>query len=146
MVTKKEILDTIQRCAQANRNRLLGRVRFEGQTGISESDWAGRYWIRWSDAVREAGFEPNELQGPTGDQAILDALIDLIVRLGRFPVENELRMERRRDKQFPSHGAIHRLGKKAERAQLVIERCESRGDLANVVAICEPQRTGSSTS
>jgi hypothetical protein len=32
------------------------------ETGIKEFDWSGRYWVRWSDAIREAGFAPNKLQ------------------------------------------------------------------------------------
>jgi len=138
VLEKQEILDAIRRSAEENDNRPLGRNRFERETGISESDWAGRYWIRWSDAVREAGFEPNELQRRTHDVDILDSLIDLISKLEHFPVENELRLERRANADFPSHGTIQRLGKKAVRARLILERCRERGDVPHIAAICAP--------
>lgn len=34
----------------------LGRSRFAAETGIHEHDWRGRFWARWSDALREAGL------------------------------------------------------------------------------------------
>ncbi len=46
-MTKEEILDEIRRMAAENGGRPLGRGRFLQETGIQESDWAGRYWVRW---------------------------------------------------------------------------------------------------
>ena len=136
--TKQEILDEIRRCAEANGGRPLGRNRFERQTGIPESAWAGRYWVSWGEAVRAAGLEPNELQVKYDDSEVLAALAGLVQRLGKFPVENELRMARRQDSSFPSHGTIQRLGNKAERARLLIEHCDEVGGLADVVAHALP--------
>ena len=58
---KEYVLAEIRRTAEANGGVALGRLRFEGETGIHEHDWRGRYWARWSDAVSEAGLEPNLL-------------------------------------------------------------------------------------
>jgi hypothetical protein len=57
-MTKSQIIREIQRTAQDNGGRPLGRAKFFGQTGIKESDWRGRYWARWNDALQEAGFGP----------------------------------------------------------------------------------------
>ena len=143
--TKQEILDEIRRCAAANGGQPLGRNRFERQTGIPESAWAGRYWVSWGEAVRAAGFEPNELQGKYDDAEVLASLAGLVRRLGKFPVENELRMARRRDKSFPSHGTIQRLGNKAERARLLIDYCEETGDLADVIDLASPVAASASS-
>ena len=62
MVTKAHMLDEIERTAEANGGRALGRQRFYAETGIKETDWSGKYWVRWSDALREAGFAPNQFQ------------------------------------------------------------------------------------
>ena len=52
---KQHIIEEIKRNAQENGGEPLGRHRFLTETGIRESDWIGRYWTKWSDAVREAG-------------------------------------------------------------------------------------------
>lgn len=59
-MNKHHILDEIRRTAATNGDRPLGRDRFERETGIKMSEWEGRYWARWNDAVREAGLSPNE--------------------------------------------------------------------------------------
>jgi hypothetical protein len=70
-VDREQVLAEIQRCAAKNGGQPLGRGRFEEETGIRESDWLGRYWARWSDAVKEAGFAPNALQGAYSDDELL---------------------------------------------------------------------------
>jgi hypothetical protein len=61
-VKKEYILGEIRRTAAANGDVPLGLSRFSQETGIKESDWRGKIWARWGYAVREAGFEPNELR------------------------------------------------------------------------------------
>jgi hypothetical protein len=53
---KDRILAEIRRTASENGGRPLGRLRFFAETGIRESDWRGIHWVRWSEAVAEAGF------------------------------------------------------------------------------------------
>jgi len=50
---KGHILDEIRRTAQEN-GIALGTRRFYAETGIKTSDWSGKYWARWGDAIREA--------------------------------------------------------------------------------------------
>lgn len=52
-VNKQHILNEIRRTATENGGLALGPAAFENQTGIKESDWAGRHWARWSEAVNE---------------------------------------------------------------------------------------------
>ena len=75
---KQHILDEIRRTAQANRGVPLGRDRFSQETGIKELDWFGKYWARWGDALREAGFAPNKLQGAYSEDEVFQRLIGLI--------------------------------------------------------------------
>jgi hypothetical protein len=53
-MNKQHILDEISRTAKDNDGVPLGAARFEAETGIKVSDWRGRFWARWGDAVREA--------------------------------------------------------------------------------------------
>lgn len=62
MVQKDYILAEIVRTARENGGIPLGRDKFAGETGIKEADWYGRHWVRWSDAIVEAGFQPNSFQ------------------------------------------------------------------------------------
>ncbi|MGP7977551.1 MAG: GIY-YIG nuclease family protein, partial [Desulfobaccales bacterium] len=57
---KDYILKEIIRTTKENTGVPLGRLRFKNETGIKISDWYGKYWAKWGDAIREAGYEPNK--------------------------------------------------------------------------------------
>ena len=61
-MNKKHILEEISRTAKENKGIPLGRMRFEKEAGIKQTDWYGKYWTKWGDAIREAGFKPNEMR------------------------------------------------------------------------------------
>ena len=137
-MTKQHILDEIKRTAEANKGKPLGGPRFSQETGIKESDWAGRYWARWGDAVREAGYEPNSMQEAYDEPHVLEKLSAYIRELGHFPVRNELKLKRRSDSEFPSWNVFPGLGLKAQLASKVVSHCKSKGGFDDVIAICEP--------
>src|SRR5579863_9619798 len=99
---KEYILGEIKRTARVNGGLPLGQGRFLKETGIKESDWSGKHWARWGDAVREAGFEPNQRQLAYDDDILMERLISLMRELGHFPVRNELRLKARKDPSFPN--------------------------------------------
>jgi hypothetical protein len=84
MMDKQHILDEIKRTAKANNGVPLGRERFLQETGIKESDWYGKFWVRWGDALREAGFAPNQWQAAYRDELLIEKFISLIRELGQF--------------------------------------------------------------
>jgi hypothetical protein len=63
-MNKTHILQEIIRTAKINSGVPLGVDRFETETGIKEWDWK-KFWPRWNDVVREAGFTPNKLSTST---------------------------------------------------------------------------------
>ena len=73
-MNKRQILEEIRRTAEANGGVPLGRQKFLTETGIRESDWSGRFWTRWGDAVREAGYEPNVKQAAFDKDYLLEKL------------------------------------------------------------------------
>src|SRR4051794_33274407 len=117
------MLGAIRRCAEANGGQPLGKERFARETGITESQWAGRYWLRWSDVVAEVGYSAGAMNAALPDDQVLGALAQLVQELGRFPVSNELRMRRRTDPAFPSPNVFGRFGAKADLAARLMEHC-----------------------
>jgi hypothetical protein len=127
MATKSQILAEIRRTAEANGGTALGKGRFASETGIHEWDWRGRYWARWSDAVAEAGFEPNQLQQRYDEDEVLSKFVGEIRRLGRVPTVAEIILRRREDDTFPSARVFERFGPKAALVEKVREYCRTNG-------------------
>jgi len=128
MATREHILAEIRRTAGANGGKALGVRRFLTETGIAESDWRGKLWARWGDAVIEAGLQPNEWQGANPDEDSLLPLANMVKELGRFPVTSEIALRRRTDKNFPSKEVFSRFGGKAELIVRLREFCSARGE------------------
>ncbi|HWX26961.1 MAG TPA: GIY-YIG nuclease family protein [Steroidobacteraceae bacterium] len=138
-MNKQHILSEIKRTAEANGGVPLGTSKFFQETGIKNSDWQGRFWARWGDAVREAGFEPNQLQAAYSEEMLIEKLIGLARELGRFPVRAELNMKSRSDNSFPWSLTFEKhFGPIRDRAAKVAEYCKSRGGYEDIVALCEP--------
>ena len=134
---KGHILAEIQRTAGENGGVPLGQNRFSSETGISKADWCGRYWVRWSDALREAGYRPNAFASAVPEEQLLAKLLELTRELGHFPVEAELKIKARSDAEFPSHNTFRRLGSKAARAARLRTFALERG-CADVADLCPP--------
>jgi hypothetical protein len=100
-VDKEHILSEIRRTAAENDGVALGKRRFSAVTGIQYADWWGKHWVRWSEAVREAGLEPNQLRQPYSAEFLLEKLASLAREYQRFPVAGEMELKRRRDPTFP---------------------------------------------
>lgn len=131
MVSKADILAEIRRTAIGDRP--LGRLAFASETGIGDAQVA-RYWARWNDAVREAGFTPNELWQRVPDDEVLSSLASETRRLGRLPTIRELRVRHHEDDTVPSRHVFGRWPTR-EWPRRLSEWCASRPEFADVVAI-----------
>ena len=129
VLTREHIVREIQRTAEANGGAPLGRSRFAAETGIREHDWRGRYWARWSDAIAEAGLQPNELRQRLDEAEVLAKLVGEIRRLGKMPTVAELSLRRREDNTFPSLRVFERFGAKAMWPERVADYCRNRPDM-----------------
>jgi len=136
MVTKEHIVLEIQRVAAENGGSPPGRERFTAETGIKPWDWLGRYWTRWGDALKEAGFQPNQLQGRYADDLILGQYVALIQKLGRMPTYAEVRMHSLGKPGSPTHWTLERFGGKAELAAKVIDFCKRHAGHEAVLEMC----------
>lgn len=140
-VGKDEVLSEIRRCAAENGGVPLGRERFFAETGIKETDWRGRYWVTWNEAVTEAGLEPNAMKSQKfDDDYILQRLALFTRKLGRFPTDPHLKLERRSDDTFPNTTTIRvRLGSKSEQLARVRAFVAANDDFADVHEILSVQ-------
>jgi hypothetical protein len=132
---REHIICEIQRTAKANGGVALGFRRFEEETGIRYYDWYGRYWSRWGDAIREAGFEPNRMTEAYDDGFLLGRLALLTRRLGRVPTQGDLLLATKKDPEFPSEKVFRRLGSKPQRASRILNFCESNPGYDDVAAL-----------
>lgn len=95
-VDKPTVIRAIQRLAEENGGVSVGRDRFVAETGLPEYLFQGRLWINWSEAVREAGYEPNPFGvARLDDDHLLWQLAELTRKLGKFPTKANIRMEGR---------------------------------------------------
>lgn len=97
----------------------------------------GVHWARWNDAVREAGFAPNELNSAYTEEELLERLAALTTELGRLPTRGDLRFRESRDPEFPNSKTFLRLGVKAERLQALAEYSRTRPAYELVARLCD---------
>jgi hypothetical protein len=119
-MTKQHILSEIRRTAQANGGLPVGWRKFRSETGIQEYDWCGKYWIRWNEAIQEAGFSTNTFTVGYNEEFLLKQFIALIRELGRFPLKAEMRMKRLKDDSFPSEKTFRQFGSKSVFAKKIV--------------------------
>jgi hypothetical protein len=137
-VNKEFILSEISRCASENAGVPLGRDRFYAATGIRESDWSGKYWVRWNEALADAGFAPNRLTLAYDEDHLLRQLALLVRDLGRYPVHRELMMRRRTHDDFPSEKVFRRFGNQQATIVRLVDYCSAYPELSDVLDICAP--------
>lgn len=145
MKDKRYIIGEIQRTAESNGGEPLGQRAFEKATGISRHQWKGRYWVRWPDALSEAGFKPLEGTPAFDVEDIIEEIAKLIRKYGRYPVEAEILFEKRGNgnERIPSPGVLRsELGRKPEAIKRIIEYCSPIEDLADVIAILSKDSDG----
>ena len=130
---RQRILEEIKRTAKENSGVPLGLRRFLKETQLKESDILGRYWTSWNDAVREAGFQPNEFILGYGSGVLVEKYIMLVREVGRIPSKWQLRLKRRQDPSFPNDKTF---GPKHELISSVLEYCRNRSGFEDIVELC----------
>lgn len=134
-VDKGRILSEIKRLASANGGKPPGRERFEKDTGIAVSDWYPHLWLRWGDAVAEAGFLPNTLSSRLDPDVLLEKYISFARELGRPPLHAEIRLKAKTDSDFPGHTTFSRLGDKAALLAAARAYCEKHPQHSDLISL-----------
>lgn len=133
---KQDIIEKIIRTTKENNGIPLGRMKFETETGIKVNDWIGKYWARWGDAVKEAGFMPNKMTAAYEESYLIEQLILLIKEIKKFPVDSEIGLKAYKTANFPANKTFKRLGTTIKRANKILDYCEGKSDLQDVAEIC----------
>jgi hypothetical protein len=138
---RQGILGEIKRLASGAGGMPPGQKKFESETGIISSRWRGVYWARWGDALKEAGFEPNEWASKKDTAALLERFAELTIENGGIPTRSEIDLMRRNDSSVPSQKHIvGHFGGKAGLAKALLdlavadERFSSLSDLVVIEA------------
>jgi hypothetical protein len=134
---KEYILQEIKRTAETNGGAALGSRKFTKETGIREGDWLGKHWARWSDALREAGYAPNEMTTPYGESFLFQKFIELARELKKLPVKGDFLYKVRHDSSFPNSKTFERFGSKVELVKAVMEYCRTHEGYEDIIVLCE---------
>lgn len=136
---RDHILQEIKRIAAVQGGTPPGQAAFVKATGISTAKWRGIHWVKWSDALAEAGFQANAWQGKHDSNEILLRLAELTERLGRLPTNSEIKFERKQDPSFPVHSTIaNHFPTKASLARALIALMDCDPAWACLSGLVEP--------
>jgi hypothetical protein len=134
---KEHILQEIKRTAEANAGVPLGWRKFAQETGIRDRDWLGKHWARWGEAVREAGYTPNQMTEAYGEAELFEKFILLARELKKLPTDKDLRLKAHHSPDFPDAGTFGKFARKAELVNRVMEYCRTREGYEDIIAMCE---------
>ncbi len=140
---KSHVIEAIKQIADKNGGKAPGKAAFERQTGIREAGWYPYLWLRWSDALAEAGFSANKFQTAIRDDVLIQKYIGLARELGHLPVAGEIKRQAKRDQTFPSHSVFGRFGGKEKLLAAVHRYCEQNAGSADIVALIENRSAAS---
>lgn len=135
---KSKILTEIKRLAEIGKGKPPGQERFAKETGIRMSVWYPHLWLRWNDALQEAGFSPNRLNTALDENHILESYAELVREIGRIPVSGELKRQAKLDSKFPSHTVFSRFGGKAALLGKLREFCIRNPSFEDIIALLPP--------
>lgn len=134
---KEHILQEIKRTAELNGGVPLGWRKFAEETGIRDRDWLGKHWARWGEAVREAGYIPNQMTEAYDEAYLTENFIQLARELKRLPTDKDLRLKAYNVREFPDSTTFRRFGTKAGLVRHVLNYCRTREGYEDIIVLCE---------
>lgn len=135
-MTKDIVAQQILALARA-RGGHISLESFLAATGIKDKWLQTQPWFEgWNSLLQELGLATKSFAVPrTSPDLVVRAVGALIVREGKWPTENELARERRRDDGFPSLKVIRPLRKSGALAKLIVQAGASDPTLSAAAAI-----------
>ena len=136
MIDKARIIEEIKRIASGNGGKAPGMAVFERETGIRHSDWFPNLWLRWGDALVEAGYVGNKLQTAYSKDFLVEKFIAFLRELGHVPVKGEFLLKSKADKTFPNPKVFYQEGKEGL-LRRVVRYCEEHPGHEDVMVLCQ---------
>jgi hypothetical protein len=137
---RETILKEIEALAKAKDGLPPGSRSFEQHTGIRESAWRGVYWARWGDALKEAGFAPNEWQGKSDTNFIFQKFVEAARHYGALPTASELNIYRRTQIDYPNAKTIFtHFGSKEELLSNLRAWVQDKPDFNDIAQMFPPE-------
>ncbi|MHB8595166.1 MAG: GIY-YIG nuclease family protein, partial [Acidimicrobiales bacterium] len=104
MWTRDRVISAYRKATKANTDIPLSQREFKKI--VPETAWFRKYFARFSELVRAAGYEPGVKHVRHADEPLLEPMVELVRRFGRFPTSAERVMERRSNPAFPSNATL----------------------------------------
>lgn len=147
MVSKETIINEIKTLS-VKLGRTPGTSVFEKETGILRSEWHGKHWRSWSDAVSEAGLVPNKIQGKIDSEFVLESFAEATEHFDRIPAIVDLRMYARNNKGFPAHNTFYsHFGSKSGLLDAFTAWLEGKPEYSDLIRLLpKPVANGNNTS
>ncbi len=137
-MSKARILEEIKRLAQANGGRAPSVAVFERESGISRNDWFPHLWLRWSDALSEAGYAANAMQAAYSKEFLVERFIAFVREIGHVPVKGEFLRKSKADNTFPNQTVFYQEGKDGL-LKRVVRYCEEHAGNDDIMALCRAE-------
>jgi Meiotically up-regulated gene 113 len=143
---KDTILEEIRRIAKQSDGVPPGMRTFENESGIKKSAWRGKFWSKWSDAVSEAGFKPQERTQKLDHDVVMGALAICVRHFGREPSRAELELYKRNVPELPWYQTlIENFKSKKEVFAVLADWASTRSDYQDILHLL-PVRASDGTS
>jgi hypothetical protein len=121
-MTKEAVAAIIRKLASERSGHVSFRA-FLNEAGITDKWLRHEEWFTgWNDLLRELNLETREFKvARTPSSRVAEAVARLIEESGRWPTEDDLVKERKKDSTFPSLGVVRRLAKTGELARIIYD-------------------------
>ena len=105
------------------------------------SEWYGIYFRSWGDALKAAGYEPNEKNLKFSSDLVLRKYAEAVRYFGRVPADIDIRMYSRSRQDFPGHTTFtSHFGNKAGLVAALVEWVHENEDFADLIALLPEQK------
>jgi hypothetical protein len=130
------VIDEIRRIAAENGGKPPGMEKFRRESGIPKAQWLGVHWVNWSDALTEAGFQPNSFAAAIDKKILLGILARATRDFKKLPTDAEFMFYMQGKKDFPNPKAFQRhFPNKGQKILALKNYCEQNNEFADVILL-----------
>lgn len=137
-MTKDDVIRRIRQLSAAGKSH-VGYRTFLAETGVKDRWLRTQDWYSgWNSLLAEIGLTTQQFRTTrTPPEYIAKAVAALIARNGRWPTDDDIRKERKRDLTFPSESGVTAQRRSGKLARLLVELGSADEQYAEVAAIAK---------